>query len=92
MTLVDTGSRQVYGYLRHGQGENLLVVVNLSDKEIGDYQLTLSAGPLSGAPGATLLLGDGRPAAPTVNPAGGFDAYQPFPTLPPYAAYVIQLE
>lgn len=92
MTLVDAGSRQVYSYLRHGEGETLLVVVNLSDKEVSDYKLTLSAGPLAGAPDATLLLGDGQPAAPTVNSAGGLDAYVPLPVLPPYGAFVIQLQ
>ena len=92
MTLVDAGSRQVYAYLRHGEGETLLVVVNLSDKEVSDYKLTLAAGPLSGAPGATLLLGDGQPAAPTANAAGGFDGYVPLPALPPYGSLVIQLK
>ena len=66
MTLVDAGSRQVYSYLRHGEGETLLVVVNLSDKEISDYKLTLS-GPLSGAPG---------------DPAGRRPACSPRSTLP----------
>jgi alpha-amylase len=92
MTLVDTGSRQVYSYLRHGQGETLLVVVNLSDKEVSDYKLTLAAGPLPGAPEAVLLLGEGQIAAPEVNAGGGFDGYAPLPTLPPYGAFVIQLK
>ena len=92
MTLVDAGSRQVYSYLRYGEGETLLVVVNLSDKAVSDYKLTLAAGPLSGAPGALMLLGDGQPDAPTINAGGGFDAYVPLLTLPPYGAFVIQLK
>ncbi len=92
MAPVDAGSRGVYSYLRYGEGETLLVVVNLSDKEVSDYRLTLAAGPLSGAPGAVLLLGEGQVAAPAVNAAGGFDGYVPLAVLPPYASLVIQLK
>jgi glycosidase/outer membrane protein assembly factor BamB len=92
MVPVESSSRQVYSYLRQDSAETLLVVVNLSGRPVSDYRLSLAEGPLTGSPRATPLLGEGQPAAPAVNPAGGFDAYQPLPTLPPYGSLVIELK
>jgi alpha-amylase len=99
MALVDGDTRQVYSFVRHTSEETLLVVVNLSDEPLSAYALTLESGPLSGTPfdqahgtpGATLLLGEGQPVAPTPNAAGGFDAYTPLPELAPRGSFVIRL-
>jgi len=91
MLLVESDAFQVYSFLRHGAGETILVVVNLSDEPVSDYQLALKSGPLVSVPGATLLLGEGQPVAPAPNAAGGFDAYVPLPTLAPQSSTVIQL-
>lgn len=88
---VESDSSKVYAFLRHSPDETLLVLVNLDDDEVGDYGLTLPQGPLSDAPQARLVLGDGRAASPVLNKAGGFDGYKPLPTLPPRSSFVIRL-
>jgi glycosidase len=82
----------VYSLLRSRGGENLLVVLNLSDQEVTDYGLKLAAGPLSGNYQAQAVLGQGEPAGLVANAKGGFDDYLPLPNLPPYAGLVIKLE
>jgi alpha-amylase len=91
MSLVETNKDQVYSFIRYGEGETVLVLANLSNEPVSDYQLTLSQGPLSGKPRVQRLLGAGQPGAPVVNSAGGFDAYQPLPTLAPKSVTVILL-
>lgn len=88
---VKSDARPVYSFVRHSPEETLLVVVNLGQDPVRDYRLTLEEGPLTGSPGATLLLGQGQLAAPEPNTAGGFDAYVPLPTLAPRSSTVILL-
>ena len=60
----------MYSFLRYGEDETLLVVINLSRESITDYALSADEGLLSGTPGADLLLGDGEIAAPVLNDGG----------------------
>jgi alpha-amylase len=92
MSLVETNKDQIYSFIRHSEGETVLVIANLSDTPVTDYQLALSQGPLSGKLRVQLLLGAGQPVAPVVSAAGGFDAYKPMPSLAPKSALVILLE
>jgi len=91
-SLVETNSDQVYSFIRQSEGETVLVVANLSNNPVTDYQLALSQGALTGKPRAQLLLGTGQPAAPVANAAGGFDGYKPLPTLAPKSSLVILLK
>ena len=85
---VDSSARQVYACLRHRAGQTLLVVINLSDDELTDYSLELDESDLEfGAP--SLVFGAGDLQSPRLNSAGGFDAYQPLPGLPPHSTFVI---
>lgn len=43
--IVESDNPAVYGFLRHSEGESLLVLANLSRKEISDYTLSLAEGP-----------------------------------------------
>jgi len=54
--MVDTGTRDVYSFIRSDGNETLLIVVNLTDEEVSDYALTLDQGPLSGTVEATVLF------------------------------------
>jgi len=92
MSLVEANTDQVYSFIRHSEGETVLVIANLSNQPVTDYQLALSQGPLNGKPRAQLLLGTGQPAPPVVNAAGGFDAYKPLPNLAPKSSQVILLK
>lgn len=88
---VESDARPVYSFVRHSSDETLLVLVNLGQEPVSDYELTLKEGPLRGALEARLLLGEGEAAAPTPNAAGGFDAYTPLPTLAPRSSAIIQI-
>jgi glycosidase len=91
MTLVESSSPTVMAYLRHEGEEALLVLVNLDNEPLSDYALTLAEGPLAAVTTTTLLMGNGEAAVPTMNAAGGFDAYTPLSTLPPRSTTIIQL-
>lgn len=92
LILVESNSSAVYAYIRSGDGETLLIVVNLSSKPVTDYALTLLDSSLPLLHSASLLFGEGQSAPLTSNNAGGFEDYKPLPELPPYAALVILLE
>jgi alpha-amylase len=88
---VNTVEREVYSFIRVLEDEVLLVLFNLSDRPVDRYRLALPEGPLPATVTATLLLGEGEPAAPTVNEAGGFSDYRPFAELPPQSSFIIRL-
>jgi alpha-amylase len=88
---VNTVEREVYSFIRAHEDELLLVLLNLSDRPVDRYRLALPEGPLPATVTATLLLGEGEPAAPTVNEAGGFSDYRPFAELPPQSSFIIRL-
>ncbi len=87
---VEAKPQSIYSYVRFHGEELVLVVVNLSRKTIADYTLTLAKGPFTAAPRPALLMGEGDLYLPPVNANGGFGAYRPVPTLPPYSSTVIQ--
>jgi alpha-amylase len=88
---VDSQSNRVYAYLRYTDEAVLLVVMNLGPNELDEYALSLAEGPLTAVSAPILLFGDGQPAELTLNAAGGFENYTPFPSLPPQSSFVIQL-
>ncbi len=90
---VASSAPAVYAYLRDdpASGETIAVVSNLSDEAVPAATLRLATGPLCGTPTATGLLdGASTPAAPPVNGAGGFDAWQVGP-LPPHGDLIVRL-
>jgi len=88
---VDAGNNALLAFLRVSQEEVVLVLINLSDKAVSDYSLSLGQGTLAGKYAAYALLGEGEMPGLTANAGGGFDAYQPLPEIPAYGSYVIQL-
>jgi glycosidase len=92
MQLVESSHNAVYSFLRYGEDETLLIVVNLSKEPVTNYALAAVEGLLSGAPGAELLFGEGDVSAPTRNDAGGFTDYVPLAALPPQSSFVIRLQ
>lgn len=89
--LVKSEAKRLLSYLRTQGDETVLVIINVDDQPAADYTLTLSKGPLAGVYTVTSLLGDVSASAPTVNAAGGFDAYTPLAAIPPYAVLIFQL-
>jgi alpha-amylase len=90
--LVEADDPAVYALLRSIQGENILVLINLSDEPVTDYSLTLEEGPLSGNYELAPLYGSEAFASIIANPQGGFDAYQPIPTLSANGRYIYMLQ
>jgi alpha-amylase len=92
MLLVESGNPQVFAYLRTGENEQILTLVNLSGKPVDNVALSLASGTLNGQYQAKDLLGAQKLARLKANAAGGFDAYTPLPTLEPYQQLVIDLK
>jgi glycosidase len=90
--MVETTSNALYSFVRQTSEETLLVLINLSDESVSDYQLNLESGSLGEITAASLLLTEGDVNIPTVNTDGGFDEYTPVTELAPYSATVIQLQ
>jgi alpha-amylase len=84
--------KSVYAILRASQGEQLLVLVNLSAEAVQNPALTLKTGPLLGTYHVVPLLGAGSFQDLTANQGGGFDAYQPVAELPPNVRSIFQLQ
>ncbi|HSL29786.1 MAG TPA: alpha-amylase family glycosyl hydrolase, partial [Anaerolineales bacterium] len=89
--VTDSSSNKLVSYLRASEDEALLVLINIDDVPVTDYELSLSTGNLSGSYNATSLLGDSTMESLQANPSGGFDGYTPLSEVPPYAVIVIQL-
>ncbi|MBU0705392.1 MAG: DUF3459 domain-containing protein [Chloroflexi bacterium] len=90
---VEVEDKRLYAFLRHspGNGETLLVLINLSDEPITDYSLSLAEGPLSVGSGNEIFTGV-PVSGPAVNGEGGFDGYTPLAELTPYSTYIIRIE
>lgn len=78
-------------YLRASKEENIMVLLNLSEKPISGFTLSLANGPLSGSYKALPLNGEFKPAGLKANGQGGFEAYQPLEEIPANGLVVIQL-
>jgi glycosidase len=89
--IAESKSNKLLAYLRANEEETLLVVINISDKPVKDYQLELGRGPLSGNYAAASLLDDAPINPLQANGSGGFEAYTPLAEIPPYSVIVIQL-
>ena len=89
--VTDSNSNKIVSYLRVSKDEMLLIVINIDDAPISNYEIEVSTGPLAGRYNVTSLLDDATINSLTANDKGGFDAYTPLPEIPPYSVIVIQL-
>jgi len=90
---VDIADKRVYAFLRHspGDGETLLVLINLSGEPISEYDLSLAQGPLSEGSASEVFTGV-PVSGPAVNAGGGFEDYTPLAELQAYSTYIIHLK
>lgn len=90
--LLETGNTGVYAILHTDGEQHMLVLVNLKDEPISDYELTLSESILTkrkyspstifgSAEGAQISIVDGK-----------FSNYKPLIELPPYSAYLFLIK
>ncbi len=92
LVLLDSGHPAVLAYVRVSENEAIIVIVNLSEEPVKDYELSLDSSPI--VPGeylAVSLFDDRRFAPIKVGDQGGFLAYRPIDELPRHRASVIQL-
>lgn len=92
LAVVTADNPAVYSILRSTAQETVLVVINLSADPVTGYHLKLATGPLAGSYQAAPILGVGPYADLTANAQGGFDSYQPVPTLEAGSRLILQLQ
>jgi alpha-amylase len=90
---VGTDNPAVFAMLRLSSEEAALIVVNLSQEPVSEYGLSVKASAVQpGEYRAVPMLGDGEPATLAIHAQGGFETYQPLPTLPPQSYLILQLQ
>ena len=89
---VESGSDSIYAFMRTSPEEMLLILVNASLEAVtvGEYSLTLGAGPLTTGVRASPLFGLVQPQSPDINPDGGFSDYVPFWNIPPKGFAILE--
>lgn len=91
MILVESSNRKLFTFLRQSETQTVLVMINLDDRPVTDYTLTLESGTLLEGVAASALLASGEVSAPQVNGQGGFADYTPLAELTPNSVTLIQL-
>jgi len=92
ISLVETGNSGVFAALRSSESEKILVVVNLKDTPISDYQLSLDKSLLPNGVITPQTLFGTADAMPITISYGKFSGYKPITELSPYQSYILQLE
>ncbi len=88
LVLVDTHHAGVFSSLRISGDEVIMIVANLTDQPISDYNLTLDQSVWQGNAQTALML-FGQEQASDFGGSGA-SSYQPFETLKAYGSYIIQ--
>jgi glycosidase len=91
INLLETGNAGVYAILRSSEGEKFLVLVNLTDAPISDYQLSLDESVLPDGVITPKSLMDATEASGLTISGGKFSGYKPVDELSPYQSYIFQL-
>jgi glycosidase len=91
ITILETGNPGVYAALRSNADENILVLINLKGTPISDYALSLEEKLLSDGTFSARSLMDTTSAASLTVTGGMFTDYKPLSELPPYQAYIFQI-
>ncbi len=87
----------VAAYLRQSGENSVLVIINMSDEEVKDLQLSVEASGLAaGQYTATTLLSVNNPVAAfaplKVGANGAIEGYEPLTAVPAYSVYIVQLK
>ncbi len=96
-TAMKAGDASVLAFLRTTPDEQLLIIVNLSNDPVSNYDLTSEGVPLSGSYQPMLLYGTGDLGLVKELPVliaseqGQVEAYQPVPVLQPNSSLIFQL-
>jgi glycosidase len=88
-----TTGGSVYAILRQDAEGTFLVIINLADREIERYDVTLDDVELTLSGTAEVVYSDGTGAVvpPTLSASGTLEAYKPKPSLAPHETLIIRL-
>lgn len=89
--LLETGNSGIYAVLRRAGNEKILVIVNLRNTPISDYQLSLEEDLLSDGVITPKILFGTTDATPVTISDGKFSGYKPTNELAPYQSCIFQL-
>jgi glycosidase len=92
LALVETGNSGVYAALRSMADRQILVMVNLTDAPISEYQLTLNESLLPDGTHMPRSLFGMIDAIPVTIADGKFSGYKPISELIPYQSYIFEIE
>ncbi len=81
----------ILSYLRVSKNETMLILLNMSEKSVSGFSLSLAQGPMKGSYRPFIVYGSGTLAGVTANAAGGFENYAPITEIPANSLVIIQL-
>jgi alpha-amylase len=91
LNIVASSTPGLFASLRVSSTESMLVLVNLTNTPINNFNLSLGQGPLQSKQYLGLpLMGQGTVDDMNVISAGGFSNYRPISTIPAYGTLIIQ--
>ena len=82
---------KVYSILRQDENGTFLVVVNVDNRAVTNYDITLENVIFTSLTSATVLFGAGEVALPSLSADGTIEAYVPKAELAPYETLIIKL-
>ncbi|NDJ54981.1 MAG: alpha-amylase [Chloroflexi bacterium] len=90
---VRSDTSEVYAFMRTYEDSSFLILLNMSDQDVSDFNLTLEAPVFEDTPEATLVYGpislEGGVTAPAIG-NGIFSGYNPIGSLPPQSSWIIE--
>ncbi len=88
-----TTGGSVYALLRQDAEGTFLVIINLADREVERYDVTLDDVELQPGGSAEVVYSDGTGdvVPPVLSASGTLDAYKPKPSLAPFETLIIRL-
>jgi alpha-amylase len=93
LTLLNTNNSALYAALRMDDSETVLVLANLQNKSITDYDLTLSNSNLqTGNAAFSPIFGAGNFASLIVGSNGSLSNFKPLLEIPPYGMYILRID
>jgi glycosidase len=90
--VLEAGHPALYGLLRISEDEAALVLINLGKDVVSDYNLSLASGPLAGRYRMAPVLGGAPAIELSASAQGGLQSYRPLAEIPPYSAFIWQLQ
>lgn len=90
--LIKTDNSAIFALLRQNGNESILIVVNLKDKPISDYKLSLEENILTNGDFTPSSLIGTMQASPLTVADGLFVDYKPISEIPPYETYIFSFK